>query len=269
MRPIELTVLFTAALTLLGVVRPALARERGTVLPELSGRAVGPAADPRRERSRRLRSRDRDREVRKRHEPRYPSERMRDGTIRFRAPGWFAFVAPDGSVRFRRRRASWHTSKASLSFDVTDDVMRRGGKDPYAMQKLRFLRSTRRWRTRLRRRARLGWRQRYFATLPARLRALWARRDVTTAGKRRLLYALWQECLEPGDSPLRRRAQQARWMILRFVARTLPAGSPQGFTPAELSRLNARRRGQPAFDPYGHVRRPLPPGRRHPRHRAA
>ena len=253
------------SLPLLGVVLaapPVAARERGTVLPELSGRAIGPKADPRRQAREQRRKRQRGPELRRRFEPRYHADTLPDGTIRYRAPGWFAFVSPEGDVRFAPRRASWRASQTSLSYDLTDTAMRRRGKDPYAMEKVRFLRATRAWRAGLRRRARLRWRRQYFARVPQRLRALWGRRDLPMARKRQLLFALWDECLEPGRSPLRVKAQQARWMILRFVQRHLPPGSAQAYTRAELKRFNARRRGRVPFAPYAPLRRPVIDSRR-------
>ncbi len=233
---------------LLGGSLPTAARGRGTVLPELTGRSSATPAP-----------RQRYREVRKRRERWLPSEQLPNGTIRFRAPGWMADVAPDGSVRFLPRRASWRASQTSLSYDVTEATQRSRGKHPYAAAQLRFLRTTRAWRAGLRRRARLRWRRQYFARLPGALRRLWARRDLSPAKKRQLLYRLWEECLEPGDSPLRRQAQQARWMVLRFIQRRLPAGSPQAYTTAELATFAKQRRGRPAFRPYQPLRRPLPP----------
>jgi hypothetical protein len=238
------------------------ARTRGEVLPEITGRGKGADPERRPEHPREAGQR----RLRKRAERRYPVEILPDGTRRYRVPGFYADVAPDGAVRFHPRRASWRASQTSLSFDVGDATQRARGKDPYAAAKLRFLRATRTMRARMRRRAHRRWRQGYFARLPARLRRLWARRDLGSKKKRRLLFALWDECLEPGHSPLRRRAQQARRRILRFIQKHLPRGSPQGYTASELKALNRERpEGRPAFRPYrrlGPLPRPAGPASR-------
>jgi hypothetical protein len=128
--------------------------------------------------------------------------------------------------------------------------------DPYAAARLRFMRETAPWRSQLRRVYRRRLERRYFAELPARLRALWQRKDRSMAEKRRLLFALWEECLEPGVLRDQQLAQQARWMIRRFIQARVPASSPHRFTAAELAGWNSRRRGKIRFDPYGRLRRP-------------
>jgi hypothetical protein len=250
-----------------GPLAGARGRSRGVVLPELTGRGKG--ADPARAVDASKDATASRRRLRQQAERRYPMEVLSDGTRRYFAPGFYADVAPDGSVRFRPRRASFEARQTAVSFDLTDATERSRGKDPYVAAKLRFLRDTRVLRARLRRQARQRWRRRYFEQLPARLGRLWGRRDLTPARKRRLLFALWRECLEPGASPLQRQAQWARWRILRFIQRHLPKGSPHGYPAAELAALNRERpRGRPRFAPYRKLGRPppLPPP---PRPRAA
>ncbi len=245
----------------------ARGRSRGVVLPELTGRGKG--ADPARAVDASRGATASRRQLRQQAERRYPMEVLSDGTRRYRAPGFYADVAPDGSVRFRPRRASFKARQTALSFDVTDATERSRGRDPYVAAKLRFLRDTRVLRARLRRQARQRWRRGYFEQLPARLKRLWGRQDLSPERKRRLLFALWRECLEPGDSPLQRQAQWARWRILSFIQRHLPKGSPHGYPAAELAALNRERpRGHPRFAPYQKLRRP-PPLPARPRTRAA
>lgn len=144
-----------------------------------------------------------------------------------------------------------------MTFDITDAAMRRKKKDPYVSAKLRFMRETAAWRRTLRRAAKRRARRAYFARLPSRLQTLWKRTDISTLRKRALLFELWEECLEPGRTTVSLLAQQARWMILRFIQKHLPSSSPHAFTKRELSWMSKRRRGLIRFDPYGRIKRPL------------
>jgi len=185
--------------------------------------------------------------------------RLKRGGWRFYGTGWSVDVAPDGSVAFDERSVTWSTRKMRMTFDVTDAALRSKKKDPYASAKLRFLQETSSWRGALRRAARRRARRAYFARLPQVLRGLWKRTDITTLRKRALLFELWEECLEPGRTTLSVQAQQARWMILRFIQKHLPSSGPRSFTRRELSWMGKRRRGPGVirFDPYGRLKRPL------------
>lgn len=251
--------LLAASLLLLGAPGEAWAQSGGKVLPELSGRRIGPGDDPRVQARRRARTAGRYREVRKRRRPRYRSQRLRGGGWRFFGAGWSADVAPDGTVTFGKRSVAWSWRRTEMTFDLTDAVMRGKKKDPYAAAKLRFMRETTAWRRGLRRAARRRALKAYFARLPGRLRTLWRRTDITTMRKRWLLFELWEECLEPGRNSLSVQAQQARWMILRFIRKHLPAAGPRAYTRRELSRMRRRRRGRIPFDPYGRLKRPVLP----------
>lgn len=252
-----------AASLLLGMPAKASAQAGGKVLPELSGRRIGPGDDPRIRRraraQRRAPSSGRYREVRKRRRPRYRSQRLKGGGWRFFGAGWAADVAPDGAVTFGKRSVTWSTRRTEMTFDINDAVLCGKKKDPYAAAKLRFMRETASWRSGLRRTARRRARKAYFARLPARLRGLWKRTDITTLRKRALLFELWEECLEPGRTTESVQAQQARWMILRFIRKHLPAAGPGAYTRRELAWMQKRRRGRIAFDPYGRLRRPVRP----------
>jgi hypothetical protein len=84
--------------------------------------------------------------------------------------------------------------------------------------------------------------------LPAVLEALWSERARPAAERRRLLFALWDECDEGSDPAAP--ASAARAVVLAFIARTLPAGSPDAYAPAELAALNQIRQSQARFEPY-------------------
>jgi len=251
-----------ASLLCVGSGDLASAQPAGQVLPELSGRRIGPKDDPRqrrRVRQHRARKRGAYSEVRRRRRPQYRSVRLKGGGWRFYGAGWSADVGSDGSLTFDKRSATWSTRKMQMTFDLTDAVMRSKKKDPYAAAKLRFMAATAPWRRTLRRAARRQARKAYFAHLPGRLRALWKRNDISTLRKRALLFRLWEECLEPGRTTDSVLAQQGRWMILRFIRKHLPRSGPKAFTRRELAWMGKRRkrRDLPRFDPYGQLKRPV------------
>lgn len=102
------------------------------------------------------------------------------------------------------------------------------------------------------------------AALDGELEALWADASKPASERRRLLFERWDECEEaPGDVLDRaakgisetdaergRGGEELRRRIEAFVRQVAPAGSPQAFDAAELSRLNARRSSRQRFDPY-------------------
>jgi hypothetical protein len=81
--------------------------------------------------------------------------------------------------------------------------------------------------------------------LGERLRALWSDGRRPVAERRRLLYALWEEC--DAERPAGR---AARARIVAFVRERLPAGSQDAFPPTELDGLNRGRREDDRFEPY-------------------
>lgn len=223
---------------------------------------IGPEDDPRyrqKERERRRRERAADyTEIRRGHYAGYRVKRLKDGTLEFRATGFYAYIRPDGSLRFSDRRVSWDGRNLGIRFDITDAVMRRLGDDPYRYRKLKFERETRRLRASLR----ADWKHRvevsYFRQLPGRLLGLWRRTDLSPAQRRKILFQLWEECLEPDATRPGRKAQRARGMILAFIRKHLPRGSAHAYTVAELAIYLKRRQGRPAFDPYGRLARVVP-----------
>lgn len=168
-------------------------------------------------------------------------------------PGYRFDIERDGTVRFHDRPGVQVSVIEfigfSAIFDVTDLVMRAGGRDPYASDKLAVLELTSKMRAPMSdadRRRRLDD---ALARLPDDLAALWRREDLPAAQRRRLIFDLWDELLD-GAGPEGAAAARARDEIRRFVQRALPAGSPHAYTRDELARLNAGRRSQLEFAPY-------------------
>lgn len=135
-------------------------------------------------------------------------------------------------------------------FDVTDWLMRRAGMDPYSARKARFLDQTRDARAAMRAEARREELREAIAELPALLDAIWRDPGRTAAERRELMFLLWDECTETGSEELVGASRTARATILGFIRRTLPEGSADAYTAAELESLNAARKSTQQFAPY-------------------
>jgi hypothetical protein len=130
------------------------------------------------------------------------------------------------------------------TFDLTDEILRLLGEDPYRYQKARFLAATSTFRLELARKQRARRVRDLVKDLDADLAQVWADARFVPGERRRLLFHRW---LEMDASPEGRKAAA---VTEAFIRRTLPAGSKDAFTPAELQaldRLAAPRR----FNPYG------------------
>lgn len=137
----------------------------------------------------------------------------------------------------------------SGSFDVTDWLMRMAGRDPYLAAKLRFLDRTRAERVELAAEYREELLRNVTVIVRAHVARAWAAPG-SPADKRRLLFELWDECLEGGSEEERQAADRARAAILGFVQSHLPAGSEHGYSAEELAELNRTRSSKQPFAPY-------------------
>ena len=114
------------------------------------------------------------------------------------------------------------------SFDLTDEIMRSLGQDPYSLEKARFLSATFEFRIKLAIEARKADLKQAFQHLPARLDELWGDERYSARERRRILYELWYETDRTPDG------ERAGTVIREFVRRKLPCGNPDSFTRAEL-----------------------------------
>lgn len=153
-------------------------------------------------------------------------------------------------------------------FDLTDWVMRMAGMDPYSSAKLRLLDQTRDVRAEMRARARIEDLRDAIALLPRLLEQVWHDPGLSAAERRELLFRIWDECAEIGSGrptgsaaagdgdandqldELARAGRTARATVLGFIRRTLPPGSPDAYTEAEIDALNSRRKSAERFVPY-------------------
>jgi len=114
------------------------------------------------------------------------------------------------------------------TFDLTDEIMRKLGEDPYGLEKAHFLSATFDFRIKLALEARKADLKLAFEDLPARLDDLWGDERYSPRERRRILYELWYETDNTPDG------ERAASIIRGFVRRRLPCGSPDSFTRAEL-----------------------------------
>lgn len=175
--------------------------------------------------------------------------------------GFEATVGSDGRVHVRDKmpvRGDGFVTPIFVAvfggFDVTDGVMRAVGADPYHYEKARFFERTFDARARLRERHDRIVMARAIRRLPGYLGAVWGYRGWDPNLRKRVLFALWDECAEGGNDFLRRSGAEARAVIESYIRRELPADGPDRFTASEIADLNRIRASEARFDPYGERR---------------
>jgi hypothetical protein len=131
--------------------------------------------------------------------------------------------------------------QASGRMDLTDEIMRFLGNDPYRYEKAQFMASTYDMRLQMavesRSRALRGAPER----VTEQVEAIWADGGRSPGERRRVICALWAEVA--GDSGAVAEA------IERFVQRRLPAEGPDRYTDAELAACPTGAAGR-RFTPY-------------------
>lgn len=212
--------------------------------------------------------------------------RRRDGSMLYVDPGkrFTAEFNDDGTVRFGDR---WGRDQHGERVRGSRNAMRQvgltglgitgpsewllglqdlmGGPERHAAAKAEFLARTAELRTQMT----IAWTLRLLDErlkgLNLELFHLWTAPG-PAAAKRELLFQRWDECDEafavrPGgeitaeaasaiDTARVETAEKARRTIEAFIRRQLPRGSASGYTAAELSDMNRRRRSQQKFEPY-------------------
>jgi hypothetical protein len=131
------------------------------------------------------------------------------------------------------------------TFDITDEVMRLHGDDPYHAQKARFLADTAEWRHSLATAQRDRRKDAALTRQQDQLKVVWKQRQLSVPERRRLLFNLWLEMDQASPE-----GRQGAAGVLAFIRKHLPAGSPDAFTAHELRDMNQAAAPQ-RFDPYG------------------
>lgn len=180
-----------------------------------------------------------------------PSELVPDRNGRFRVPDGpvTAHIERDGRIKFEDQKSIAFESLVTGRFELTDLAMRMAGQDPYLSRKMALLDRTRDERMRLAAGEAAGNLRDAVAHTPRALEGIW-NGPGDPAGKRRLLFTLWDECAESGSSEVLSAARAVRASIVAFIRRRLPRGSRAAYSRAELEALNARRTSRARFEPY-------------------
>ncbi|HUS68973.1 MAG TPA: hypothetical protein VMZ28_30765 [Kofleriaceae bacterium] len=185
-----------------------------------------------------------------------PSPRAGEGStgpVSFDRGGFTTHLGADGSIDFEDHSlagAGWMGLVAWLTFDVSDQIMRANGDDPYVSEKLRIMDETFEERMAVRRQYDAMIMRRALDDLPRYLAAVWSYPGWSPTVRRRILFALWDEAAEDGSELVRAGGEEARQTIEAFIAAHLPAGSPDAYPGRELAELNRLRTTRVAFAPY-------------------
>ena len=175
-------------------------------------------------------------------------------------PGYDAHILDDGRLvineRFLRtglRNDPTTGPRLGATFDVGDTLIHlftdNPGLDPYLSDKLDLLHETFAQRVELRRKYNEQTMDRALDALPQYLSAVWDAPGWDLPTKRRILFALWDECAEDGSALVVDGGHAARETITAFIGQRLPEGSQQGYTDEELSGFNQIRTSRLAFAP--------------------
>jgi len=170
-----------------------------------------------------------------------------DGSIHFAGPKDVAVASP-----LEQPSENQGQLGVRLRFDVTDQVMKLAGQDPYASAKRALAEETREQRLCMARRYQGERKKQELWNLAAKVRGLGARPELSAAERRALVFDLWDECTEEAESGADYGAM-ARATILAVVRELFPAGTDRAYQPAELLALNQRRTSRQRFAPYAPV----------------
>lgn len=180
-----------------------------------------------------------------------------DGSYSYDETGFSAHVDAEGRVTLRDKpsiRAKLIITPLFLvvagTFDATDMLMRWLGQDPYRYQKMMFLERTFEERARMRARHTRVTMERAIRELPAYLDRIWTYDRWPPELRRRVLFALWDECAEDGNSLMVAGGAHARAVIEAYIRSNLGPGSPGAFDREEMARLNEMRTSRARFAPY-------------------
>jgi hypothetical protein len=130
----------------------------------------------------------------------------------------------------------------AIKADITGYLMNKFVGDPYASRKLKILDQSRAQRVELGTAYRADQARRSAELVQRNLEALW-RTTSDPAERRAALFAIWDECGEDEAG------ERARAMVIGWIHKRIPAGSPDAFTPAEIDALDAQRTSRQHFRP--------------------
>ena len=133
-------------------------------------------------------------------------------------------------------------------------TLRFGSRDRYSLQIRRALEATFEERVAMRAQYREAAMQFALADLPNYLDRVWEHPSWSKRERKRILFALWDECAEGGSNDVVEGAVAARHIIEAFIRWKLPQHGATRFDADELAELNRIRTSNQRFAPY---RQPL------------
>ena len=161
--------------------------------------------------------------------------------------GWGAAFCDDplapGSEQLARERTQVTGPLLGGSLDITAWLHRKFIGDPYASRKLKLLDDTRDERVAMGQAYRAQQSARSGEYMRKNLERLWAE-EAHPVARRAALFELWDECTDDAAG------LRARAMVIGWIRRRVPAGSPDAYTAAELILLQERKASRAAFAPY-------------------
>jgi hypothetical protein len=174
-----------------------------------------------------------------------------DGSFAYTGRGFSARIDARGGLRitdkFRRTsfvlepkpldEVNWVTYFIRTTFDLYARLDKAFGNDPFRSERRDFLERTRDLRMALLERN-AG------RALERALHTIWTGAHTSPQQRKQETFALWAECSEDEYG------ERVRRRIEEYVRERCPLGSVCEYTPEELTRLNAPRRGKRAFAPY-------------------
>lgn len=182
----------------------------------------------------------------------------RNGQIVYKDPErrFNATLHPDGRLSFRNRIGTPFAAMPGLTEAMRDA----SDQELYRIEKRRLLEATEELRMAYAARHAEKNVTQELSGLERQLEAIWKRASLTPEQRRALLFERWDECEEAqprtgeGGSEMDDMRQKAgavaRRKIEAFIRRTLPRGSPDAYSEAELRALNANRHSKQPFSPY-------------------
>jgi len=181
-------------------------------------------------------------------EPEFTLVAEKGGGYKCSARNFTAHIKADGRVEFEKRFPIGFNKGGTFSIDPDNWFSKKS--DPYYADKRRFLEFSDKIRSELRAAAAKEYQERSMATLKDQLHAIW-RSELPGPARRRDIFEKWEDCADDKDDLLSRKG---RHIIEDFVKTYLPSGSTEGFTDAELAKINSGRKDLPPFDPYKSLR---------------
>jgi hypothetical protein len=169
-----------------------------------------------------------------------------DGRLHFEDEWSFSLGLKMPCGNCKRKLARWMEDPKTMSFsdpitaedvlpfwprvEFNDAILRSLGEDPYIYEKMRIANETRAMRAEVMAQTKKLSTKKSLYDLRGRLEEIWNRKDLSAVQRRRLLFAIWDEC-EDDEA-----GQQARTTIVGFIRRL-----QIHFPPEELAGLNRHR----------------------------